>query len=54
VAAGAEPARRLCLPAALTAAEVGTRSEVKVFGEWVGYEVAAESLYDPMGERMHS
>ena len=35
-------------------AEVGTRGEVEVFGQWVGFEVAAEPLYDPRGERIRS
>ncbi|MGZ8502517.1 MAG: GcvT family protein, partial [Candidatus Limnocylindrales bacterium] len=33
-------------------AAVGTRGEVEVFGQWVGFEVAAEPLYDPTGERI--
>jgi 4-methylaminobutanoate oxidase (formaldehyde-forming) len=33
---------------------VGTRGEVAVFGEWIGFEVAREPLYDPAGERIHS
>jgi hypothetical protein len=28
-------------------AAIGTRGEVDVFGEWVGFEVAAEPLHDP-------
>ncbi len=35
-------------------AEVGTRVEVEIFGEWVGGEVAAEPLYDPAGERVRA
>jgi 4-methylaminobutanoate oxidase (formaldehyde-forming) len=35
-------------------AAVGTRGEVEVFGEWVGFEVAREPLYDPTGERLRS
>ncbi len=35
-------------------AAVGTRGEVEVFGEWVGFEVAREPLYDPSGERIRS
>jgi 4-methylaminobutanoate oxidase (formaldehyde-forming) len=30
----------------------GTRGEVEVFGEWVGFEVAREPLYDPEGARI--
>jgi glycine cleavage system aminomethyltransferase T/glycine/D-amino acid oxidase-like deaminating enzyme len=35
-------------------AAIGTRGEVDVFGEWVGFEVAAEPLYDPTGERIRA
>ena len=35
-------------------AAVGTRGEVEVFGRWVGFEVAAEPLYDPTGARIRS
>jgi 4-methylaminobutanoate oxidase (formaldehyde-forming) len=35
-------------------AEVGTRGEVDVFGEWVGCEVAREPLYDPRGDRIRA
>ena len=35
-------------------AEIGTRGEVEVFGEWVGFEVAGEPLYDPRGARIRS
>ena len=30
-------------------AAIGTRGEVEVFGEWIGFEVAREPLYDPDG-----
>ena len=30
-------------------AVIGTRGEVDVFGQWVGFHVAAEPLYDPTG-----
>ena len=33
---------------------VGTRGEVALFGEWIGFEVAREPLYDPAGERLRS
>jgi 4-methylaminobutanoate oxidase (formaldehyde-forming) len=33
---------------------VGMRGEVALFGEWVGFEVAREPLYDPAGERLRS
>jgi 4-methylaminobutanoate oxidase (formaldehyde-forming) len=33
---------------------IGTRGEVEVFGEWVGFEVVREPLYDPKGERIRS
>jgi 4-methylaminobutanoate oxidase (formaldehyde-forming) len=33
---------------------LGTRGEVAVFGEWIGFEVAREPLYDPAGDRLRS
>src|SRR5579862_2995687 len=35
-------------------AAFGTRGEVEVFGEWIGFEVAREPLYDPDGARIRS
>jgi glycine cleavage system aminomethyltransferase T/glycine/D-amino acid oxidase-like deaminating enzyme len=35
-------------------AAVGTRGDIEVFGEWIGFEVAREPLYDPTGERIRS
>jgi 4-methylaminobutanoate oxidase (formaldehyde-forming) len=35
-------------------ADIGTRGEIEVFGEWVGFTVAAEPLYDPQGRRIRS
>ncbi|HEY8845856.1 MAG TPA: glycine cleavage T C-terminal barrel domain-containing protein, partial [Candidatus Limnocylindrales bacterium] len=35
-------------------AGIGTRGDIDVFGEWVGFEVAREPLYDPAGERIRS
>ena len=35
-------------------AAIGSRGEVAVFGEWIGFEVAREPLYDPAGERVRS
>jgi 4-methylaminobutanoate oxidase (formaldehyde-forming) len=35
-------------------APIGTRGEIDVFGEWVGFEVMREPLYDPANERMRS
>ncbi|HEV8402813.1 MAG TPA: FAD-dependent oxidoreductase [Candidatus Limnocylindrales bacterium] len=35
-------------------AAIGTRGEVEVFGEWIGFEVAREPLYDPEGARIRS
>ena len=32
-------------------AAIGTRGEVEVFGDWIGFEVAREPLYDPDGAR---
>ena len=40
------------LPADL--AQVGSRLEVEVFGEWIGAEVARGPLYDPKGERIRA
>ena len=47
--------RSICyayLPA--DAGAIGSRGEVEVFGEWIGFEVAREPLYDPKGERIRS
>jgi glycine cleavage system aminomethyltransferase T/glycine/D-amino acid oxidase-like deaminating enzyme len=33
-------------------ASIGDRGEIDVFGEWVGFEVAREPLWDPTGERI--
>ena len=35
-------------------AAIGKRGEVEVFGEWVGFEVAREPLYDPDGARIRA
>ncbi len=35
-------------------AAIGTRGEVEVFGDWIGFEVAREPLYDPDGARIRS
>jgi 4-methylaminobutanoate oxidase (formaldehyde-forming) len=35
-------------------AAIGTRGEVEVFGDWVGFEVAREPLYDPEGARIRA
>ena len=35
-------------------AAIGTRGEVEVFGEWIGFEVMREPLYDPAGERIRA
>jgi len=35
-------------------AAIGSRGEVEVFGEWIGFEVAREPLYDPEGARIRS
>ncbi|MGK2849736.1 MAG: GcvT family protein [Candidatus Limnocylindrales bacterium] len=35
-------------------AAVGTRGEIDVFGEWVGFQVARDPLYDPSNERIRS
>ncbi|MEO5704000.1 MAG: FAD-dependent oxidoreductase [Candidatus Limnocylindrales bacterium] len=35
-------------------AAIGIRGEVEVFGEWIGFEIAREPLWDPEGERIRS
>ena len=35
-------------------AAIGTRGEVEVFGDWIGFEVAREPLYDPTGARIRA
>jgi len=35
-------------------AGIGTRGEIDVFGQWIGFEVVREPLYDPAGERIRS
>jgi 4-methylaminobutanoate oxidase (formaldehyde-forming) len=35
-------------------AAIGTRGEVEVFGEWIGFEVAREPLYDLEGTRIRA
>jgi 4-methylaminobutanoate oxidase (formaldehyde-forming) len=40
------------LPSAQAA--IGTRGEIDIFGEWVGFEVATEPLFDPAGTRIRA
>jgi glycine cleavage system aminomethyltransferase T/glycine/D-amino acid oxidase-like deaminating enzyme len=35
-------------------APIGTRGEVEVFGEWIGFEVMREPLWDPKGARIRA
>ena len=35
-------------------AAIGTRGDVEVFGEWIGFEIVREPLYDPEGLRIRS
>jgi glycine cleavage system aminomethyltransferase T/glycine/D-amino acid oxidase-like deaminating enzyme len=35
-------------------AAIGTRGEIEIFGEWLGFEVAREPLWDPEGARIRS
>jgi glycine cleavage system aminomethyltransferase T/glycine/D-amino acid oxidase-like deaminating enzyme len=35
-------------------AAIGTRGEVEVFGDWIGFEVAREPLWDPKNERIRA
>ena len=36
------------------AAAIGTRGHVEVFGDWIGFKVAREPLWDPRNERVRS
>jgi 4-methylaminobutanoate oxidase (formaldehyde-forming) len=38
----------------VASAELGTRLEVEVFGEWIGATVRSEPLFDPEGARIRS
>ena len=33
-------------------APIGTRGEIDVFGEWVGFEAVRDPLWDPAGDRI--
>jgi glycine cleavage system aminomethyltransferase T/glycine/D-amino acid oxidase-like deaminating enzyme len=33
---------------------IGTRGDIELFGEWVGFEVVREPLYDPRSERIRA
>jgi hypothetical protein len=33
---------------------IGTRGDVEAFGDWTGFEIAHEPLYDPEGARIRS
>ncbi|HEX9043457.1 MAG TPA: FAD-dependent oxidoreductase [Candidatus Limnocylindrales bacterium] len=35
-------------------AAIGTRGEIDIFGEWVGFEVVRDPAFDPAGERVRS
>ncbi len=35
-------------------ASIGTRGEVEVFGDWIGFEVMREPLWDPAGDRIRA
>jgi glycine cleavage system aminomethyltransferase T len=35
-------------------AAIGTRGEIEIFGEWIGFEVAREPLWDPEGARIRA
>jgi glycine cleavage system aminomethyltransferase T/glycine/D-amino acid oxidase-like deaminating enzyme len=35
-------------------AAIGTRGEVEVFGDWIGFEIAREPLWDPEGARIRA
>ena len=53
-ATGSRSSARSRTPTCRRTAAIGTRGEVEVFGEWVGFEVAREPLWDPTGERIRS
>jgi 4-methylaminobutanoate oxidase (formaldehyde-forming) len=35
-------------------AAIGTRGDVEVFGEWIGFEIVKEPIWDPEGARIRS
>jgi 4-methylaminobutanoate oxidase (formaldehyde-forming) len=35
-------------------AAIGTRGDVEVFGEWIGFEIVREPLWNPDGGRIRS
>jgi glycine cleavage system aminomethyltransferase T/glycine/D-amino acid oxidase-like deaminating enzyme len=35
-------------------AGIGTKGEIEIFGEWIGFEVAREPLWDPEGARIRA
>lgn len=35
-------------------AAIGTRGEIDIFGEWIGFEVVREPVWDPEGSRIRS
>jgi len=35
-------------------AAIGTRGEIDIFGEWIGFEVMREPLWDPDGSRIRA
>ncbi len=35
-------------------AAIGTKGDVEVFGEWIGFEIAREPLWDSKGERIRA
>jgi len=35
-------------------AAIGTRGDIEIFGEWIGFDVAREPLWDPEGARIRS
>ena len=35
-------------------AAIGTRGEIDIFGEWIGFEVVREPMWDPEGSRIRS
>ena len=53
-AMGSPSSARSPTPTCRRTPAIGTRGEVDVFGEWIGFEVMREPLWDPAGERMRA
>ena len=51
---GSRSSARSPTPTSRPDAAVGTRGEIEVFGQWVGFEVVREPLYDPANARIRA